>query len=328
MEKPLVCIVIVNYNGGKVTLDCLNSLFDITSYPNYKVIVIDNASTDNSKDNLYSFKKDKIDVIEMDNNIGYAPAINVGWRYCITKYNPDYICNMNNDIVTIQKVWLDLMVDVLESDIEYGICGNKLIWPDGRVQLLFAERDHNDFEDRDNGQYDFIRETSGVGGANILIKRKVIDVVGGLDEHYFYGADDLDYCKRTISNHYKIIYNGFSKSQHLGSFSYLSSKKDFIYKHQSYAQILFHFRWNGFLGGLKMIFRQFFRAFITRKRPYERQSLNNTYFHWSFPKRIIYFLRSVFLAILNYDYVDNRIFNGNKNKIKSDLLDWLMVDDI
>ena len=307
-KKPLVCIAMVNWNGGQVALDCLSSFFKKTIYPNFKVVMIDNNSTDNSIQDISKLKFD-IDIIRNKENVGYAPAINACWRYCLDKYNPDYICNLSIDIITLQDNWLDLMVEELEKDELRGICSNKLVWADGRVQLLFYDRHPKDYNEIDHGQYDFVKEVTAVGGATMIVKRSVIEKIGGSDEHFFYGPDDVDYCFRAGKAGFKIVYQGFSKSEHIGSFSYLSSKKDFIYKHQSYGQMIFQFRHFKLKGKLLMPLKQLIRAFVTRKRPFQKWTFDNIYFHKTFLKRIFIFFGSWIKAARDYKTVKLDYFN-------------------
>lgn len=302
MKKPLVCIIIINWNGGKTTLDCLDSL-QKTTYPNYKVIILDNGSKDGS-DKIIEKNFKKFELLRSDKNLGYTAGINYAWSHCIKKYPVKYFCNMNNDIVTVQPEWLDLMVNQLEKSKENGICGNKLVFPDNRVQLLYLERPHTEYEEKDNGQYDYVKEVSAVGGANMLVKRNVVDAIGGSDENYFYGPDDIDYCFRARQRGFKVFYNGLSKSIHLGSFSYLSSSKDFIYGHQSYGQMIFSFRWGSWSQRLVMPLQQLLRAFITRKDPFRRRKAGNFYFHKSCLSRVYKWSKSFYNALRNYKYVN------------------------
>jgi GT2 family glycosyltransferase len=305
-KQPLVCIVIVNWNGGENITNCLNSL-KMTDYNNFKIIVLDNSSSDDSVQRIKKFKE--VDLIISRKNLGFTAGSNKLYRAAIKKYGPDYVCNMNNDIITIQKKWLTLMVEELEKDKDRGICGNKLTFPDGRLQLLYLDRLPKEYNEKDEGQYDFVREVSAVGGANILIKTKVLKTIGGTDENYFYGPDDIDYCFRARKAGFKIVYNGFSKSIHVGSFSYNKSSKDFIYKHQSYGMMIFSFRHDKKYLAIKMVLNQFLRIFFTRKNPFAKITLKNIFFHISFPKRIIYFFTSLVSALINYKKVrqDNYI---------------------
>jgi GT2 family glycosyltransferase len=314
--KPLVVVVVVNYNGGEVVMNCINSLIKVTNYDNYRIVVVDNGSTDGTLERLYAIKQ--VDLFNTNENIGFAPAMNVGWRYAIQKYNPEYIQRMDSDITTIQSNWLSEMVATLEYEDDYSICGNKLVFPDGRLQGLYYERLKNkkDYTEKDNGQYDFRIITKAVGGANMLIKTSVISKVGGLDENFFYGPDDIDYCFRVGKAGFNIVYNGSTKLEHIGSYSYKSSKKDFIYKHQSYGTMLFTFRYNSFIVYTKMVISQLIRVFITRKSPYDNWSIKNTYFHWSFLRRIYYFLVSFITATMDFNYIENTRFNGKQLEVK------------
>ena len=309
-KQPLVCVIIINWNGGKTTINCLKTL-QMTKYNNYKVVVLDNGSTDGSELEIRK-KFPNVEMLKSKDNLGYTGGMNYLWSHCLKKYNPKYFCNMNNDIVTVQKNWLALMIKELEKSKENGICGNKLVFPDNRLQLLYVDRKPEHFEEKDTGKYDFVREVTAVGGANMLVKTEVIRKIGGVDENFFYGPDDIDYCLRARKAGFKIIYNGLSKSVHVGSFSYLSSKKDFIYEHQSYGQMVFTFRHGTIKEKLFMPINQLIRTIVTRKDPFRKKSINNLYFHSSFLKRFIYFTKSLHEASRNYKKINNTHFKHEK----------------
>ncbi len=302
-KQPLVAIVIVNWNGGQTVINCIKSL-GMTTYPNYKVILVDNGSTDDSLEKILKIRPD-MHVIKLAKNYGYTIGTNTGWRYAINKLKADYICAMDSDIVTVQKNWLDLEAKELEKSKSYGISCGKLTFPDGRVQLLYYEREHSEYLEKDVGQYDFVRETKAVGGACIIIKKSVIDKLGYYDEHFFYGPNDIDYCFRANKSGFKVIYNGLAKSIHVGSFSGRSGAKDFIYGHQSYGQMVFWFRHGTWVDSIKTVKEQLIRVFITRVDPYKKKSLDNTLFHVSFPKRLMSFFASWYVAARDYKKIHN-----------------------
>jgi GT2 family glycosyltransferase len=310
-KQPLVGIVIVNWNGGDKIYKCVETLINITEYNNYKVVIVDNNSSDNSQNRI---KKDfnQVEILQQKDNLGYTIGMNIGWSYLINKYDVDYILDMNDDLITIQKEWLTLMVNSLAANPQAGLCGNKLIFPDGRLQLLYSDRAPKSYEEMDEGQYDFIKEVEGVGGANLLIKRSLINKMGALDENYFYGPDDLDYCFRAKKNGFKVIYNGFSKSQHVGSFSYLSASKDFIYNHLSYGMMLANFRHGGIKQRFSIIITELARALVTRKDPFRKKTLSNLYFHKTFLKRLGFYFPSLFRAMWNINKINNEHFILNE----------------
>src|SRR3989339_346256 len=119
MNKPLVYILILNWNGKEDTLECLSSLKKI-DYPNYKTIVIDNGSTDDSV-KIINKKYPKIKIIENKKNLGYAEGNNVGIRYAL-KNKADYVLILNNDTI-VDKKFLTELVKVGESNEKVGIVG-------------------------------------------------------------------------------------------------------------------------------------------------------------------------------------------------------------
>ena len=125
-KKPLVCIIVVNWNGERIIGDCLKYLTK-TTYKNYKIIVIDNNSEDGSHKIISKFKN--VEIVKLKENVGSAPGFNRGWNYCLEKYSPKYICDISNDVMTPQKEWLSIMVDALEKNSSAGICSNFETFP-------------------------------------------------------------------------------------------------------------------------------------------------------------------------------------------------------
>ena len=294
---PLVCIVIVNWNGGEMIEKCISSL-RMTDYPNYRLTVVDNGSSDDSIKKLKRIFP-KMEAIMLNQNYGCSPGRNVALSVLMKNKDVRYVCLMDSDIITVQKDWLKLQVAELEKNKDYGISGGKLVFPDNRLQVL-VRKNRKNFNEKDENQYNFIKETEAVWGACMVIKREVIEKIGYLDENFFYGPDDIDYCFRARKAGFKVIYNGFSRSVHVGSYSGLSPKKDGIYLNQSYGMMVYAFRHLGVLRKMEMISREFIRTLVTRKDPFTDFSPRNTVWHFrSFPKRLSYFFISLIKAIKN-----------------------------
>lgn len=297
-KEPLVCIVIVNWNSKDVTSNCLKSLKK-TDYKNYKVILVDNGSTDKSVDYLKKIIP-QMHLILLKKNYGYTTGTNIGWKYALKKLKADYICAMDNDIVTIQKEWLSLLVKELEKSPLKGIASGRHLSLDGTLQTPYegAEKDSNK---PDKGNYNHIKEVKAFVGPCILIKKEVIKKIGYYDENFFYGPNDLDYCYRANKAGFKVVYNGFSKSVHIGSFSGSSSSaKDWIYRNQSESMMIFSFRYDSFFSKAGMVLRQFLRAFVTRKNTIKERKFSNLYFHKTFVKRVYYYFPAVINALKSY----------------------------
>lgn len=162
MSEPFITIVILNWNGWKDTIECLESLYQV-SYPNYKVVVIDNNSSDDSVEKITDYLKGKIEVnskffdykkenkpikivknskksklkenftddnlilIENDRNDGFAEGNNIGIRYALENLSPDYFLLLNNDTV-VHKDFLKEMVNIGEKNENFGIIGPKIYY--------------------------------------------------------------------------------------------------------------------------------------------------------------------------------------------------------
>jgi len=133
-------------------------------------------------------------IIKLKRNYGYTEGINIGWKYALKKLKVDYICVMDNDIITVQPQWLTLIVRELEKSPKNGLGSGKHTFPDGRLQTPYEGAD--DSYKPDKGKYNFVKEVGAFVGPAMLIKRALTEKIGYYDENFFYGPNDLDYCYR------------------------------------------------------------------------------------------------------------------------------------
>ena len=108
---PKVSIILVNYNGYRDTIECLQSLRKIT-YPNHEVVVIDNASTNESVEEIGDFIREGEILIPSEVNGGFSAGNNIGIKYAID-HNADYCLLLNND-TEVQKDFLTELVKTAE----------------------------------------------------------------------------------------------------------------------------------------------------------------------------------------------------------------------
>lgn len=101
---PKIAIIILNWNGFRDTIECLESLRQ-TTYSNYEVVVVDNASDGNDAAILKERFEGYIHLIENEENYGFAEGSNIGVRYTIRTFNPAYVALLNND-TTVDPDWL------------------------------------------------------------------------------------------------------------------------------------------------------------------------------------------------------------------------------
>ncbi|MBN1169185.1 glycosyltransferase family 2 protein [Candidatus Woesebacteria bacterium] len=223
-----ISIIIVNYNTKKLLKNCLESIFKYTKQVNHEVIVVDNASSD---DSIKMVNKDypKVKLIKNKDNLGFAKANNLGIRESKGKY----IVLLNSDTELKSNIFKN-MYEWMENNKSIGVSTCKLIYPDGRVQsaggylpnllrvaswMLFQDipfvdrlikpfQPHKELSPMKNDEiYKKSNNLEWLAGTCFIIRRKVIDDVGYLDEDYFMYTEDVDYCYRVNEFGWDIGYN-------------------------------------------------------------------------------------------------------------------------
>ena len=125
MAYPKVTIIILNWNGLKDTIECVENLKKIT-YPNYEIIVVDNGSRGNDADVLQEKYRDYIKVIKSKENLGFSAGNNLAIERALLKNNPPkYVFLLNND-ATIEVNCLNVCVEVAQSS-KVGIVGTVVV---------------------------------------------------------------------------------------------------------------------------------------------------------------------------------------------------------
>lgn len=218
MEKVKISITVTNWNGGKLTRDCLFSIKKYTSLP-YELIIVDNGSTDGSLEMIESEFPNAILIKNLE-NLGAVKAANQEIK--IT--NGDYIVHLDND-TKVTKNWLENLIRVAKSDKKIGIVGCKHLFPNGLILHAGGWMKPNAFwfygwKEADNGQYDEIKEVDWVSSACWLLKKSLIKKIGFLDESfspiYF---EETDYCLRAKKAGFKIVYTPKTVIFHVGGIS-------------------------------------------------------------------------------------------------------------
>jgi len=217
MNQPLVCIIVLNWNGLADTQECLRSLRKLT-YPNRQVILVDNASAGDDVLQLERDFGDSIRFIRNEKNYGFAGGNNIGIRYALDHYSPDYVFLLNNDTVVAPDL-LDELVKAAENDPEAGVLGPKVYYFDfdGRKDVIWTAggqirwwhpwfyhaigQGHNDLP-----KYQRLRVVRWISGAAIMIKRQVLEQTSLLNTDYFFGGEDVEYCLKARAHGFKCIY--------------------------------------------------------------------------------------------------------------------------
>jgi len=217
-----VSIIILTYNGVEYTKQFYDSLIESTDL-NYELIIIDNSSTDGTKEYIQSISLNNKNVkaIFNDDNLGFPVAVNQGIQTTQSKY----ILIANNDII-LTKGWLKRLIQVAESDRRIGIVGpisNEVsgVQKDKEAKYKTIEEMHlyadSIKEKNKNKTFHFPR----VAFLCTLIKRDVINNIGGLDERFSPGNyEDDDFCLRAQLAGYKTVIAQDVFIHHYGSKSF------------------------------------------------------------------------------------------------------------
>jgi GT2 family glycosyltransferase len=251
MNYPKVSIIILNWNGLKDTVECLESLKKI-SYPNYEIIIVDNASIGDDVNVLKKKYGSYIHIITNDRNYGFPEGCNFGARYALSK-GTDYLLFLNNDTI-VDPEFLTELGKVAEGNPSIGILGSKVYYyfnPDtlqqigGKIWWWLGWIEVNGGV-KDVGQWDDIAERDFVFMTSALIKREVVDRIGFMDPYFFFGIEDYDYCTRAKRAGFKLVTVPLSKVWHKGGAS--SSKlpqfheiQKIIRKRQGFRQYKYHY---------------------------------------------------------------------------------------
>lgn len=192
--KPKISVVLINYNGEEDTLECIESLEKI-SYPDYKIIVVDNASESVEKLD----KKDNIKLIKNSKNYGFAGGNNIGIQFAFNELKSDYVLLLNNDTI-VKSDFLDKLVSFAEESSDIGVVSpqiNKYSKPNeineknisGSFNLWLGGG--SSIEPK---EYPY--ETDYNSGCCWLIKKEVSDLTGIFNPYLFCYKEEIEWAYR------------------------------------------------------------------------------------------------------------------------------------
>ncbi|MBW4054019.1 MAG: glycosyltransferase family 2 protein [Proteobacteria bacterium] len=211
-SSRLVYIILLNWNGWKDTIKCVESCRKLT-YPNFRILIVDNGSTDGSETILRE-RFPEIKFIQAGANLGFAGGNNVGFRYAL-EHGADLVWLLNND-TTVDADALSAMVQITEGDKTVGMVGSKIVYYDNPQLIWFAgavldpqkayHPYHRGLNEEDRGQYNDVCETGYVTGCSLLARKEMMDAVGLLDDGLFLYFEDADWSARAKTALWKLMY--------------------------------------------------------------------------------------------------------------------------
>ncbi|WP_022821742.1 glycosyltransferase family 2 protein [Hymenobacter norwichensis] len=209
MDKPLVSIISINYKQASVTCEMLASLRQVT-YPNYEVIVVDNASPEAEVQPIAD-QFPGVQLIRSAENLGFAGGNNLG----IAVAKGKYLLFLNND-TEVDPGFLEPLVELFETNPKAGIASPKIIFygTDNLIQYAgcgginpWTGRSVTfGLMEKDQGQHNVSSPTPLIHGAAMMVPMEVIRKVGLMPELYFLYYEELDWCEMIKRGGYESHY--------------------------------------------------------------------------------------------------------------------------
>lgn len=209
-----VSIIIPVFNKVEYTRKCIEALKKFPPFGAYEIIIIDNNSTDGTGDFLKSLKDPPVKVIANPVNFGFAKACNQGAQAAVY----DHLLFLNNDTEPTGN-WLRPLMAILEKDQTVAAVGSKLILPDGSIQhagvIIADDRSTADpllarhiyyGQPSDLPEANQLRTYQSLTAACLLLRKNAFEDVGGFDEGYWNGYEDVDLCFKLQEKQWKLVY--------------------------------------------------------------------------------------------------------------------------
>ncbi len=224
--NPKISIVIPNQDHTDDLHTCLDSIFSISTYKNFEVVIVENGSKTKEIFSYYKeieAKWDNVHVLLWDGAFNYAAINNFG----VQQAQGEYVLLLNNDTKVITPEWMEEML-MFSQRSDVGAVGAKLYYPDNTIQHAgiiigidsTAEHLHkgaNKDEYGFMGRLIYVQNLSAVTGACMMIRRSIWDGVGGLDERFAVAFNDVDICMKIRKAGYLIVWTPYSELYHYES---------------------------------------------------------------------------------------------------------------
>lgn len=221
---PTISVIVVNYNGGEMLADALESLQRQTR-PADEIIVVDNASTDGSAAAVPRFPG--VELIRSTTNLGFTGGNNLG----MTHARGDYIALLNSDAVA-DDGWLAELERTLSESANAAVAVGKILFPVSPPRIDQAGAEFNDignywgrgYGEIDSGQYDEPAEVPGVTACAMLLRRSALQDEPLFDDSIFMYGEELDLSIRLRSRGLRILYSPRAVVWHRGMHSVMRSQ--------------------------------------------------------------------------------------------------------
>lgn len=242
MKEALVSIIIVNWNGGEIFKNCLNSLSKI-KYRNFELIVVDNGSIDRSFLYFYKIPSSATSKILIKNkvNLGFALANNQGFK----NSKGEYVLLLNND-TKVTANFLSILIKKMEKQSDLGVIQPKIFIMDKKNHLDNVASyltntgflQYLGYMEKDGPRFNREQFTFSAKGACMLIRREIIEKIGLFDCDFGSYFEETDFCWRVWNAGFKVLYYPRAYIFHKVGFSSKRQDQIFVNYHSSKNRIL------------------------------------------------------------------------------------------
>ena len=227
--NPKISVVIANKDHREDLHRCISSVLEKSTYDNYEIIVVENNSTGQEIFSYYEELKDeeRVKLVTYKGGFNYSAINNLG----VSQASGEYVLLLNNDTEVISVNWLEELLMYAQRE-DVGAVGGKLYYADKTIQHagvvigLGAHRTagHTHYKQpRQNlgymGRLCYAQNVSAVTGACLMVKKKVYEAAGGLDESFAVSLNDVDFCLKLREKGLLNVFTPFAELYHYESAS-------------------------------------------------------------------------------------------------------------
>ena len=215
-KNPLISIIIPTKNLGRLLDECLSSIFTLSTYANYEVILIDNGSDDLEAlaviRKWQQLKPEQCRAFNYNQPFNYSQINNFGVRQA----QGDYLLFLNNDTKVITSDWLEAMLEQAQRE-QIGAVGAMLLYPNNTIQHAgvilgvtgIAGHSHRHDQLGSEGYYQYLLTTNNVAavtGACLMCRRDRFEAVDGFNEQLAVAYNDVDFCLKLHQQGYQNLW--------------------------------------------------------------------------------------------------------------------------
>lgn len=255
-------IVLLNFNSFEDTDECVESVLQIDE-KDFKIIVVDNASQDNSLEKLQTkyHNQPKVEFVVSSENLGFSGGCNLGIRKALNE-EFTYILLLNNDTL-VTTSFLTEMLHLADTDKNIGIVGGKILFADDKTSIwdaggFISESSYRGIRRREEDTgIDTIGEVGFVTCCLALVKKEVFEKIGCLPEAYFFGSEEWEFSLRAQRAGFKLIYTprsiiyhkvGRSHDHTSAKMLYNTYRNRILFVKRNFSKLRFNYFLHTFIG--------------------------------------------------------------------------------